>query len=100
VDEIAEKPKDKQPKFKAYLLQRITNKCIQRGERGLFGLKRLFQTFDTDNSGTLEYKEFKRAIQDFKLDLEEGDIQSIFKSFDANGDGVLDIHEFMDMILG
>ena len=63
-------------------------------------MKRLFQTFDTDNSGTLEYKEFKRAIQDFKLDLEEGDIQSIFKSFDANGDGVLDIHEFMDMILG
>jgi Ca2+-binding EF-hand superfamily protein len=47
---------------------------VQRGERGLFGLKRLFQTFDTDNSGELDYKEFKRAILDFKLDIEEVDI--------------------------
>lgn len=82
------------------MLHRIRDKCISRGERGLFGLKRLFQTFDTDNSGTLEYKEFKKAVTDFKLDLEEQDIQSIFSSFDANGDGVLDIVEFNDMILG
>lgn len=57
-----------------YMLNRITDKCIARGERGLFGLKRLFQTFDTDNSGTLEFREFKRAVQDFKLDLEDQDI--------------------------
>ena len=56
------------------MLKRIRDKCIARGERGLFGLKRLFQTFDTDNSGSLEYKEFKRAVQDFKLDVEEQDI--------------------------
>jgi Ca2+-binding EF-hand superfamily protein len=64
------------------MLQQIKNKCIQRGERGLFGLKRLFQTFDTDNSSTLEFKEFRKAVVDFKLDVEEGDIQNIFKSFD------------------
>lgn len=60
----------------------------------------MFQTFDTDNSGSLEYKEFKRAVQDFKLDVEEGDIQNIFKSFDVNNDGVLDLSEFMEMMLG
>jgi Ca2+-binding EF-hand superfamily protein len=64
------------------MLQRIKDKCVARGERGLFGLKRLFQTFDTDNSGCLDMKEFKKAIQDFKLDIEEGDIVNIFKSFD------------------
>lgn len=74
MDEIESKPKLKEPKFKQYQLQRITNKCISRGERGLFGLKRLFQTFDDDNSGTLEYREFRRAMMDFKLDIEEADI--------------------------
>ena len=39
-------------------------------------------------------------MNDFKLDLEEGDIVNIFKSFDANNDGVLDIEEFMNMMLG
>ncbi len=82
------------------MLKRITDKCVSRGERGLFGLKRLFQTFDTDNSGTLEFGEFKKAILDFKLDIEEGDITNIFRSFEVNGDGVLDLGEFMEMILG
>lgn len=100
VEEVEGKPQPKQPKYKLYMLQRIQDKCTARGERGLFGLKRLFQTFDSDNSGTLEFKEFKRAVQDFKLEVEEQDIQNIFKSFDANGDGVLDLGEFMDMMLG
>lgn len=45
--------------------------------------------FDTDNSGVLELKEFRKAMTDFKLDLEEQDIDNIFKSFDKNKDGVL-----------
>jgi Ca2+-binding EF-hand superfamily protein len=82
------------------MLSRIRDKCVSRGERGLFGLKRLFQTFDTNGNGTLEFKEFKRAMKDFKLDLEDVDIENIFKSFDQNGDGVLQMDEFMTMILG
>ena len=100
VEEIPEKPQPKQPKYKQYMITRIRDKCVQRGERGLFGLKRLFQTFDTDNSGSLEFVEFKKAMTDFKLDIEEQDITNLFRSFDVNGDGVLDLGEFMEMILG
>lgn len=73
---------------------------MQRGERGLFGLKRLFKTYDTNGNGSLEYKEFKAAITSFKLDVEDQDIQAIFKAFDENNDGTLDVNEFMALVLG
>lgn len=100
VEEIEEQPQIKAPKFLQYQIQRITQKCIQRGERGLFGLKKLFQTFDFNNNGTIEFNEFQRAVKDFKLDLEDGDIQTLFGCFDGDNDGVISISEFMNTILG
>lgn len=45
-------------------------------------MKRLFQAYDFNQNGSLEYKEFEKALIDFKLDLEESDIKTIFASFD------------------
>jgi Ca2+-binding EF-hand superfamily protein len=53
-----------------------------------------------NGNGLLEFKEFKKAMQDFKLDLEDKDIDNLFKSFDKNNDGNLDMYEFMDLVLG
>jgi Ca2+-binding EF-hand superfamily protein len=95
-----DRPSDPLPKFLSYTISRIRDKCVNRGERGLFSLQRIFKTFDTSGNGLLEFKEFKTAVKDFKLDLSDEDIQSIFNHFDKNNDGVLDMKEFMDMILG
>lgn len=100
VEERVQAPEIPKPKYQVYMIKRIRDKCVNRGERGLFSLKRLFQTFDIDGNGTLEMKEFKRALKDFKLDLEDSDIENIFNSFDVNHDGVLQLNEFIDMILG
>lgn len=48
----------------------------------------------------MDYKEFEKALVDFKLDLEENDIQTIFGSFDKNKDGVISLPEFFNTILG
>lgn len=82
IEEIEKEPEIAPPKYLQYHLQRITQKCTQRGERGLFGLKRLFHTYDYNQNGVLEYKEFERALIDFKLDLEEHDIKTLFRTFD------------------
>jgi Ca2+-binding EF-hand superfamily protein len=101
VEEVIQDPPSlKAPKFLQYHLQRITHKCIQRGERGLFGLKKLFQTFDSNKDGSLDYKEFEKVMKDFKLDLEDTDIQTLFHAFDKNKDGTILITEFVDAILG
>lgn len=42
VDEKVDKPAEPKPKYQTYMLTRIKDKCVARGERGLFGLKRLF----------------------------------------------------------
>lgn len=63
-------------------------------------MKRIFKTFDSNGNGLLEFKEFKKAMQDFKLDLEDQDIENLFRSFDKNNDGVLDMNEFMELVLG
>ena len=78
VEEYVEEPQIKAPKFLQYHIQRITSKCVQRGERGLFGLKRLFQTFDFNGNGTLEFKDFEKALRDYKIDLEDQDVVTVF----------------------
>ena len=88
------------PKFQTILVERFRQKLKGRGGRGLVGLKRQFKIYDVDGSGALELPEFKKAIEDFDLDLEEVDIENIFKSFDANRNGVLDFNEFLDVIVG
>ena len=62
IEEYNEKPQDRAPKFLSYHLKRIKDKCLQRGERGLFSLRRIFKTFDLNGNGVLEYKEFKKAL--------------------------------------
>ena len=63
-------------------------------------MRKLFKTFDFNNNGSIEYNEFQKALKDFKLDLEEADIQTLFGCFDSDKNGVISIDEFMNNILG
>lgn len=60
----------------------------------------MFQTFDFNGNGVLEYGEFEKAIKSFKLELEDQDIQTIFQSFDENRDGTIQTTEFINKVLG
>ena len=63
-------------------------------------MKKLFKTFDFNNNGSIEFNEFDKALKDFKLDLEDADIQTLFVSFDSDKNGFISIEEFMNTILG
>jgi Ca2+-binding EF-hand superfamily protein len=82
------------------MLERFRTKLISRGAKGAFGLERQFHIFDLDESGDLSRDEFKKAVSDYKLDMDERDLNNLFKMFDKNNDGKISYHEFMVTIIG
>lgn len=48
-------------------LGRFKEKLFKRGVKGLLGLKRQFKIMDSDGSGALDFQEFRRALDDYKV---------------------------------
>lgn len=57
---------------------------------------RKFKIIDDDGSKTIEYPEFKKAIQEFGLEFKEKEIKEIFGRFDEDGKGSIDFDEFLE----
>jgi len=55
---------------------------------------------DDDNSKSLSKAEFRKAVRDFKVDIPEDYIDTIFAAFDLNRDGTIDYDEFLRIIRG
>lgn len=48
---------------------------MKRGVKGLIGLKRQFKIMDSDGSGALDFDEFKKALDDYKVGCSEEETQ-------------------------
>ena len=55
---------------------------------------------EDDNSKSLDKYEFKKAIKDFKIEIPDDFIDTIFNAFDLNRDGTIDYDEFLRIIRG
>ncbi len=75
-------------------------KLLSRGPKGIIGIQRQFKIFDDDNSKTIDYEEFVKAVKDFKVDLSQNEIKVVFGSFDRDGTGSIDYDEFLRCIRG
>lgn len=51
-------------------------------------------------SGTIDKSEFRKAIKDFKIDLNDREIVEVFEIFDRDGSGEIDYDEFVRGIRG
>jgi len=61
-------------------------------------MAKVFKQFDTDNDGSMDFREFQRAFRALGLKKRDGtkyDVDmEMFKSFDTNGDGKIQLEEF------
>lgn len=64
------------------------------------GLGRLFKIFDDDSSKSLNHAEFKKGVNDFRVGLNDKDIEKLFKIFDSDNTGTIDYEEFLRGVRG
>ena len=82
------------------ILDKFRNRLMQRGGRGIIGLARQFKIFDDNNSKSLDFDEFAKAIKDFKVDITNNECKVLFGIFDRDGEGTIDYDEFLRAVRG
>jgi len=58
----------------------------------------VFRTFDTDQSGSIDFKEFLLAINVTSAGDNEEKVKWAFRMYDVDGDGVIDIQEMTKIV--
>ncbi|XP_054809083.1 calcium-dependent protein kinase 26-like [Prosopis cineraria] len=64
-------------------------------EEEIAGLKEIFKTIDTDNSGQITLEELKNGLKKFGADLNESELQNVMQAADVNNSGAIDYKEFI-----
>ena len=91
-------PQDKTSVLVRQLRAAINGACPKHlSERQM--IRRQFALFDKDESGVVDYKEFKLAIRKYMNGVEEEDILHIFQHFDRDNSKTLSVEEFTDLLL-
>ena len=60
-------------------------------------LRKLFQHFDLDGFGTIEFSEFTKALETVGCLFKEHELRAVFEKFDRDGNNKLDYEEFSNL---
>ena len=82
------------------VIEKLRNVISRRGSRGIMSIRREFMIADDDNSKTIDIKEFKKFCHDYRIPLNENEIQVLFNEIDRNGSGKIDYEEFLRGVVG
>ncbi|XP_062014964.1 calcium-dependent protein kinase 34 [Rosa rugosa] len=78
--------------FKKVALRVIAG-CLSEEE--IMGLKEMFKSIDTDNSGTITLEELKQGLAKQGTKLSEHEAKQLMEAADADGNGTIDYDEFI-----
>lgn len=66
----------------------------------MIGLKRQFKIMDSDGSGELNFNEFRKALEDYRVGCTGSEADQLFAIFDRNRNGQINFEEFFNTLLG
>ena len=61
-------------------------------------MARLFRIMDDDDSKSLSMAEFKKAMRESSLMLQDSEMTALFKLFDTDSGGTISYEEFMHIL--
>ncbi|PIM98701.1 Ca2+/calmodulin-dependent protein kinase, EF-Hand protein superfamily [Handroanthus impetiginosus] len=78
-------------------LKKVALKVIAENlsEEEIIGLKEMFKSMDTDNSGTITFDELKAGLSNFGTKVSEPEVMQLMEAADVDGNGTIDYIEFI-----
>lgn len=80
--------------------KRIIDYMVKKIEKCNLDVRNVFNTFDTDKSGSIDQKELKRVLDYCNIVVNEEELHKIFQMIDADGNGKITFKEFCDVMDG
>lgn len=78
-------------------LKKVALKVIAENlsEEEIRGLREMFKSMDTDNSGTITFEELKAGLPKLGSKLSESEVKQLMEAADVDGNGTIDYIEFI-----
>ncbi|KAG1367726.1 calcium-dependent protein kinase 1 [Cocos nucifera] len=78
-------------------LKKVALKVIAESlsEEEIKGLKEMFKSMDTDNSGTITFEELKAGLPKLGTKISESEVRQLMEAADVDGNGTIDYIEFI-----
>lgn len=82
------------------IIEKLRKIISKRGTRGIMSIRREFMIADNDNNKTVDINEFRKFCHDYRIPINDNEIQVLFSELDVNRNGKIDYEEFLRGVIG